>query len=71
MADDAAKEGEGGRLRVNITVRPITLRYLQQLADLGIFGDDKTSVSFRLVEDGIRRALEGGIIHPETPEPKG
>jgi hypothetical protein len=56
---------------VNITVRPITLRYLQQLADLGIFGDDKTSVSFRLVEDGIRRALEGGIIHPETPEPKG
>lgn len=54
------------RLRVNMTIKPVTLRYLNQLIKLGVFGDDKTSVSFRLVEEAIRQALADGIIQPDT-----
>ena len=41
-------------------------RYFKQLIAIGLYGNDRTAVATRFVEEGIRRALEHGLIHPET-----
>ena len=61
MADD--------RDRINLSPRPSTVRYLRQLVNIDLYGADPTAVATRLVEDGIRQALERGLIHAEAPDP--
>ena len=53
------------RDRIALSPRPVTRRYLNQLVALGIYGSDATEAAKRLVDEGIRRALQEGIIHPE------
>jgi hypothetical protein len=57
MADD--------RERINLSPSPKMLRYIDQLVGLGLYGGDKTSIATRFLEEGVRRALEAGVITPE------
>lgn len=58
--------GTDDRDRISITVRPAMGRYIKQLLRLDLYGKDETAIATRFVEEGIRRALECGIIHPES-----
>lgn len=53
------------RERIALSPRPSTVRYINQMVALGLFGTDPTAVATRLVEDGIRRALAEGILDKE------
>jgi len=67
MADANTEDAKGAsRDRINLSPRPTTLRYLNQLVKLGLYGSDKTAVATRLVDEGIRRALAEGLIHRES-----
>jgi len=54
------------RDRIALSVSPRMRRYFKQLIAIGLYGNDRTAVATRFVEEGIRRALEHGLIHPET-----
>jgi hypothetical protein len=60
MADD--------RERINLSPSSAMLRYIKQLIATGLYGEDKTTVAKRFLEEGVRRALERGIIHRETED---
>lgn len=45
-----------------VRVRPITRAYLDELRDTGAYGTSRADVMRRFIENGIRRALEAGVI---------
>lgn len=64
------QEGPGAkRERIYLGSRPATLRYLNQLVSLGLYGNDPTQAARRLVDEGIRLALREGLIRPEYDPP--
>jgi hypothetical protein len=56
------------RERISLSPSPAITRYIKQLIASGLYGSDKTTVATRFVEEGIRRALERGVIHRETED---
>ena len=48
--------------RVQPRLTPVMHAYLQDLADLGAYGKDKTDVARTLIEGGICQALADKII---------
>lgn len=54
------------RDRINLSLSPAMTRYIKQLIAIGLYGNDKTTVATRFVEEGVRRALERGLIHKES-----
>jgi hypothetical protein len=48
--------------RAYCRTHPINHAYLEDLAKLGPYGKDKSDVVRRFVEDGLRLALESGVI---------
>jgi len=63
--DDKGGDGGTSRPRIYLSPRPATLRYLNQLVSLGLYGSDPTQAAGRLVDEGIRLALREGLIRPE------
>ena len=60
--DDEESDGEGKPTRLNVTVAPLTGRYLDKLVEAGTHGANKRTVMARLVEEGVRQALRDGFI---------
>jgi hypothetical protein len=60
MADD--------RDRIALSPSPQMMRYIKQLIGAGVYGNDKTTVATRFLEEGVRRALETGVIHKESAD---
>lgn len=56
------------RDRINLSPKPVMMRYIKQLIASGLYGTDPTTVATRFVEEGVRRALERGVIHRETED---
>ena len=48
--------------KVQPRLPPILHAYLEDLADLGVYGRDKADVARSLIEDGIKRALSDKLI---------
>lgn len=48
--------------RKTVTLGRLTVRYLEALSKKGLFGSDVGGVMTRLIEQGIRDALEKGHI---------
>jgi hypothetical protein len=56
------------RNRINLSLSPKMLRYVEQLVALGLYGDDRTKVAYRFLEEGIRRAVEAGVVSPDRAD---
>jgi hypothetical protein len=59
---------------VPLRLRKVTDHYLKELVKTGAYGENKSDVMRRFIENGIRQALEAGVIgktdirdHGETP----
>ena len=52
--------------KVPLRIPPILHAYLNDLADLGTYGKGKNGVVRRFIEDGIRRAIEAGVIQKRS-----
>jgi len=50
--------------KVEPRLAPIMHAYLEDLADIGAYGKDKTDVARTLIEAGIREALGKQVIAP-------
>lgn len=48
-----------------VRIRPITRAYLQDLKETGAYGTSMADIMRRFTENGIRRALEAGVIVPK------
>lgn len=55
-------DGQSPTERRNITLSMATIRYLEALARLGTHGASVTDVARTLIEQGVRRAIEGGYL---------
>jgi hypothetical protein len=54
--------------KVDCRLSPISRAYLRELAKVGVYGRGESAVMRRLVEDGIRNALEKGIIEKKSTD---
>lgn len=63
--EDGGEDGASKRDRLTINPRPATIRYLKQLAALGIYGSSPTTAASRLIDEGIRQAIKDGLIEKE------
>jgi hypothetical protein len=54
--------------KVECRLAPINRAYLRELAKLGAYGRGESGVMRRFIEDGIREALEKGIIEKKSIE---
>jgi len=56
------------RDRISLSPSSQMMRYIKQLVAVGVYGNDKTTVATRFLDEGVRRALESGVIHKETAD---
>jgi len=47
---------------------PIMHAYLEDLAKLGAYGQGKSGVARRFIEDGIKKAIENKVIQTRTAD---
>jgi hypothetical protein len=52
--------------KLQIGLDPVMHKYLEDLIKIGFFGNDKTKVARRLIEDGIRKAIAENLIKVRT-----
>ena len=50
--------------KTDIRLTPILRAYLDDLAKLGVYGKDRSGVMRRFIENGIKDAIEKGVIAP-------
>jgi hypothetical protein len=51
--------------RADIRLPRIIHAYLDELAELGVYGRGKNGAIRRFIEDGIKQAIEGRVISPK------
>lgn len=53
-----------GRKKTDLRLAPIIRAYLDDLAKIGAYGKGRSGVMRRFIENGIKDALEKGVIAP-------
>lgn len=53
-----------GRRKTDLRLAPIIRAYLEDLAKLGAYGKGRSGVMRRFIENGIKDAIEKGVIAP-------
>lgn len=49
-----------------VRLRPVILAYLDDLAEIGGYGKGRAGVIRRFIENGVVRAIEGGVIEKKS-----